>query len=81
MDDSPENRIIRRRNVTKRQLRVVEDTPEVPAGEAPGHTRSIGRLIAQTALLADSALTRKRDRQADEAEPRRRVGRRLGWFL
>jgi len=89
MDESPENRIIRRRDVTRRRLHALPapappETVEIAGldGEGPARPRSIGRLIAQTALLADSALTRTRHRDTDRPVlphadgPR---GRRFGW--
>lgn len=80
MDESGEHRIIRRRDVTKRRLSVVPDPiePEMlePAAARP---RTIGRLIAQAALLADSALARDRDRE--DVHRSNGPGRRFGWFV
>jgi hypothetical protein len=74
--DEPRHRIIRRKDVTRRQLRAVPAAdPALP--DESSMPSSIGRLIAQTALIADSALHRRRREQRDE--PRRRG--RFGWFL
>ena len=84
MDESPEHRIIRRRDITRRNLRVVADPPDrlelAPAPSA--RPRTIGRLIAQTALLADSAIAKKRTRVKEpvrnDAVPR---SARRSWFF
>ena len=57
-------------------LSVVTDPP-LPEGAAPVRPRTIGRVIAQTALLADSAMTRRRAEPPNEL---RGVGRLLGRF-
>ena len=58
-------------------LRVVADPP-VAAGGPPPRPRSIGRVIAQTALIADSAVTRRK--AAPTFHEPRGVGRLLGRF-
>ncbi len=79
MDDPRTTRIIKRRDVTRRALRVVPDPAPVEPIELapePGTApRTIGRLIAQTALLADSALNRKRRNEAAPRPNSRRFGR------
>ncbi len=55
-------------------LKAVESAGiEDPIPAVRGH-RSIGRLIAQTALIADTA-------RAQKAEKRERQRGRLGWFI
>ena len=51
--------------------------PALDASAAAPRPRTIGRLIAQTALIADSALTRRR---LDDDEGQRGIGRLLGRF-
>jgi hypothetical protein len=51
--------------------------PAPAAGAPPARPRTIGRVIAQTALLADSAMTRRR---ADPPHEVRGVSRLLGRF-
>ncbi|MCB0879803.1 MAG: hypothetical protein KDC46_12595 [Thermoleophilia bacterium] len=61
-------------------LRLVS-TPPLEAGTPPAaRPRTIGRVIAQTALIADSAVTRRRldDRTPDAG--RGMAGRLLGRF-
>ncbi len=79
MSDSPRDTRDPKSDETRRRdhLRLVAD-PVVPAGTAPApRPRSIGRLIAQTALIADSAVTRRR---LDAPETRGMTGRLLGRF-
>ena len=64
-------------------LRLVTEPAEAGAVD-PGalrpdtpRPRSIGRLIAQTAQLADSAVTRRREQRDTDTEPRGGVGGRL----
>lgn len=58
-------------------LRVIADGP-VAAGEPPARPRSIGRVIAQTALIADGAISRRAAGTAPGDA--RGVGRLLGRF-
>jgi hypothetical protein len=79
MSDSPRDTRAPKSDETRRRdhLRLVEE-PVVAAGTAPApRPRSIGRLIAQTALIADSAVTRRR---LDVPETRGMTGRLLGRF-
>lgn len=57
-------------------VRPPDASPLTGAGARP---RSIGRLIAQTALIADGAINRRRE-AADGAHEARGVGRLLGRF-
>lgn len=83
MDEPRQHRIIRRRDVTRRQLALVPRVADVePLQPEPGAPpRSIGRLIAQTALIADSALARRRGRSEQPLRNAARPGRRFGWFF
>lgn len=64
----------RERARRRRLLQPVDDSDHTEV--SPASSRTIGRLIAQTALLADSALAR---RAVDRDRPRQR--HRFGWFL
>ena len=55
---------------------VVQPVPHVGAA-AP---TTIGRLIARTALIADGALNRDRERDRRPAPVGERTGRRFSWF-
>lgn len=72
---------LRRDDAPRRDhLRLVSSDP-VPVGVPPAaRPRTIGRVIAQTALIADSAVTRRRmeDRLPDQG--RGMTGRLLGRF-
>jgi hypothetical protein len=57
-------------------LSVVSE-PAVVEGAMPARPRTIGRVIAQTALIADSAVTRRRATPPQES---RGVSRLLGRF-
>jgi hypothetical protein len=59
-------------------LRVITE-PELPEGAMPARPRTIGRVIAQTALLADSAMHRRHMNAPTQADLRG-VGRLLGRF-
>jgi hypothetical protein len=77
MDDF-NHRIIKRRDVTRRRLSLVPSPEPVVAPEISSPT-TIGRLIAQTALIADSALSFRK--HSDDGEQRtKRPGRRFGLF-
>jgi hypothetical protein len=67
-DDSPRSRA---------HLSVVTDPEMIPASAA-ARPRTIGRVIAQTALMADSAMTRRRAEPPHQS--RGGVGRLLGRF-
>jgi hypothetical protein len=70
-------------DTTKRRrdhLRLVTELPSAEAETAAAiRPRTIGRLIAQTALIADSAVMRRREERT-EHEARGLTGRLLGRF-
>jgi hypothetical protein len=88
-NDHSRHRIIKRSQVTKRHLRLVpplEDSA-LREGAAPARARqeTIGKLIATTALMADSAASKRRPNPdgsitAEGARRTRRVGR-WGWLI
>lgn len=64
----------------REHLRLVADEP-IPAGVPPAaRPRTIGRVIAQTALIADSAVTRRRMEDHLPDIGRGMAGRLLGRF-
>ncbi len=79
-DETPDTRTTTSDEPRRRDhLRLVAE-PVVAVGAAPApRPRSIGRLIAQTALIADSAVTRRRISQED-ARSGGMAGRLLGRF-
>lgn len=79
MSDSPRDTRAPKSDETRRRdhLRLVAE-PELAVGAVPApRPRSIGRLIAQTALIADSAVSR---RKLDVPVARGMTGRLLGRF-
>jgi hypothetical protein len=61
-------------NERRRHLSVVPDINDVSVPH-----RTIGRVIAQTALMADGAMHRRDPRREQNSERHR--SRRFGWFL
>lgn len=74
MDESPAPDETRRRD----HLRVVSEPATAEGVVAPARPRTIGRVIAQTALIADGAMSRRRE--LTTTETRSGVGRLLGRF-
>ncbi|MCZ4497380.1 MAG: hypothetical protein JWM25_1965 [Thermoleophilia bacterium] len=78
--DSPERRRDHLRLVTAAPIPAMAGAPVLGATAVP-RPRTIGRLIAQTALIADSAVTRKRmDRDLPGNGERGIAGKLLGKF-
>lgn len=78
MSDEPRDTTTEAPTRRRDHLRVVEDVPvDLHAGPPP-RPRTIGRLIAQTALIADSAVTRRRLEEPDARAGM--AGRLLGRF-
>lgn len=66
---------------TRDHLRLVTEPETVEAAvAAAGRPRTIGRLIAQTALIAESTVNRRRDHEAAGHGPRGIGERLLGRF-
>lgn len=61
-------------------LRLVAADPVVPGVPPAARPRTIGRVIAQTALIADSAVTRRRMEDHLPDGNRGMAGRLLGRF-
>jgi hypothetical protein len=75
MDDSP-----RSPERDRSHLRLVAEPTIEPGAPASARPRTIGRVIAQTALIADSAMTRRRLSDDAPGAGRSVAGRFLGRF-
>jgi hypothetical protein len=70
------HRIIKRSSVTRRHLHVVPPLPQ-----SSTQSRTIGQLIARTALLADGTATGSVPTPPVDAPPKQRRTGRWGWPL
>ena len=85
MSDTPRKNRDRTSDEPRRRdhLSVVTDGPALAPGEVPTHEmrpKTIGRLIAQTALIADSAVARRREEPQRSERGGGMAGRLLGRF-
>lgn len=76
MKDDPKSRDGQARSRDHLTLVPAIETLEAAVAHA-GRPRTIGRLIAQTALIAESTVQRRRDRADEASHGGRRLGERL----